>query len=225
MSSPNANDIAASLKDRIQSGEWNGSGKLPTERELAGSYQVARNTVRRAVDLLQAQGLVYRRMGSGTFLREEQPDELTAIVRRMEDASPADMMELRLLLEPSAAAFAATNASVSQLTAIENAHVKAVAASEMPEFEKWDTEFHQLIFECSRNDLLREINNVLNVLRNQSPWFAMKKRSFSEERRALYCSEHQKVMDALKNRLPDDAAEAMRAHLLTVQKNMLGRQE
>jgi DNA-binding FadR family transcriptional regulator len=133
------------------------------------------------------------------------------------------MMEIRLLLEPSAAQFAATNASTSELNLVREAHETAVSSTDMPEFEHWDAEFHNRIFACSRNDFLKEIHNVMRILRNQSPWFDMKKRSFSEERRQIYCGEHAAILDALMQRDPDAARAAMLAHLLTVQKNLLGR--
>jgi len=63
----------------------------------------------------------------------------------------------------------------------------------------------------------------ITVVINQSPWFEMKKRSFSEERRRTYCSEHQTILDALLRRDPESANQAMLAHLRTVERNLLGR--
>lgn len=220
-----ADRIAGELRRRVEAGEWSGGRRLPTERALADEYAVARNTVRRAFDRLETDGLLTRQVGRGTYLREEPVDGVGAIVRRMEGASPADMMEVRLLLEPAATAFAAVNASSSALTGIAEAHECAVAAATMPAFEAWDAEFHHRIFSCSRNDLLRELHEVLRVLRDQPKWFEMKARSFSQVRRERYCAEHAKILDALNARHPEQAAAAMRAHLATVQTNLLGRHE
>lgn len=221
----NADRIAEELRKRVEAGEWAGAKRLPTERDFATAYGVARNTVRRAFDQLEADGLLKRRVGRGTYLRDEETDAISTIVRRMEGTSPADMMEVRLLLEPAATGFAATNASASALAAIAEAHQRAIDATEMPEFEAWDAEFHHQIFTCTRNDLLREFHEVLRVLRDQPRWFEMKARSFSEERRQLYCREHAVILDALNARDPQQAAAAMRTHLLTVQQNMLGQTE
>lgn len=219
----NADSIAEALRRRVAEGEWVGGKRLPTERDLAAYYGVARNTVRRAFDLLETEGLLARQVGRGTFLRENPANGISEIVRRMEGASPADMMEVRLLLEPAAAGFAATNASAPDLAAIAAAHDCAVAATDMPEFEFWDAEFHHRIFSCTRNDLLREMHEVLRILRDQPRWFEMKARSFAEPRRLHYCDEHATILDALNARHPEKAAAAMRAHLLTVQQNLLGR--
>jgi DNA-binding FadR family transcriptional regulator len=218
-----ADDIAAALRKRIDAGEWIESGRIPPERELADEFGVARNTVRRAVGLLEANGAVVRQVGRGTFLSAANGNTLAAAVTRMEGTSPADMMEIRQLLEPAAAAFAATNASLGELNAVREAHDAAREALEMPAFEHWDAEFHHRIFACSRNEFLKEIHNLMRILRNQAPWFEMKKRSFSEERRLTYCFEHQAVLDALLSRDPDGARQAMLRHLQTVQLNLLGR--
>ncbi len=186
-----ATDIAAELRKRISAGEWSESGHIPPERNLADAFGVARNTMRRAVNLLEQDGMVVRQVGRGTFLADVNPNSLAAVVGRMEGTSPADMMEIRQLLEPAAASFAATNASSNELNAVREAHQTARDSTDMPAFEHWDAEFHHRIFACSRNDFLKEIHNLMRILRNQSPWFDMKKRSFSEERRRTYCREHE----------------------------------
>ncbi|BAV51457.1 GntR family transcriptional regulator [Mesorhizobium sp. 113-1-2] len=218
-----ANDIATALKKRISSGEWIENGRMPPERDLASEFGVARNTVRRAVSFLEDDGTVVRHVGRGTFLTATNPASMAAVVGRMEGTSPADMMEIRQLLEPAAAAFAATNASAMELNAVREAHKIASESQDMPDFEHWDAEFHHRIFACSRNDFLKEIHNLMRILRNQAPWFEMKKRSFSEERRSIYCSEHQTILDALLRRDPESASQAMLAHLRTVERNLLGR--
>lgn len=218
-----ADDIASVLRQRIDAGEWRGAGRMPAERELAEEFGVARNTVRRAVRFLEEDGTVTRHVGRGTYVAAANTSSLAAVVSRMQGTSPADMMEIRQLLEPSAAAFAATNASVADLNGVREAHEAASSAAEMPVFEQWDAEFHHRIFACSRNEFLKEIHNLMRMLRNQAPWFEMKKRSFSEDRRLVYCREHQAVLDALLGRDPEAARAAMLTHLQTVARNLLGR--
>jgi DNA-binding FadR family transcriptional regulator len=218
-----AEDIAVALKQRISAGEWAANGRMPPERNLASEFGVARNTIRRAVDQLEEAGIVAREVGRGTFLIAETVNSLAGAIARMEGASPADIMEIRQLLEPAAASFAATSASVGELNAIQEAHDGACEALDMPSFERWDAAFHQRIFFCTRNNFLREIHNLVQVLRNQTPWFEMKKRSFSEARRKIYCAEHQIVMNALLRRDPLAAKEAMFTHLRTVANNLFER--
>src|SRR5215210_4184524 len=108
---------------------------------------------------LEDEGMVVRQVGRGTFVSASARPSMAEVIRRIDGASPADMMEVRLLLEPAAAAFAATHASLEELAAVQEAHRLASAAADMPTFETWDTEFHHRIVGCSRNDLFREIHN------------------------------------------------------------------
>lgn len=224
MTRGNSDFVAAQLRQRIKEGAWPDGGRLPTERAIAEELGVARNTVRRALDQLGHDGLLVRHVGRGTYLRELlHSDPILESTQRMHGASPADMMELRVLLEPSAAAFAAINASAGDLEKIRQVHEHGVAAATMLEFEEWDAALHRLILSCTRNSLLREIHAILGTLREQPSWYELKQRSFSPERRQIYCEQHQEITRALERRLADDAEAAMRTHLRTVQMNMIAR--
>ncbi|MCB1809597.1 MAG: winged helix-turn-helix transcriptional regulator, partial [Candidatus Competibacteraceae bacterium] len=113
-----ADDIVALLRQRVETGQWPANSRIPPERDLAKEFGVARNTIRRAMSQLEAEGTLSRQIGRGTFVAAANSNGLAAIIKRMEGISPADMMEIRQLLEPAAAAFAATNASVSELNAV-----------------------------------------------------------------------------------------------------------
>ena len=67
---------------------------------------------------------------------------------------------------------------------------------------------------------MREFHNILLHLRNQPTWVQMKRRSFNEDRRKLYCAQHQKILDALVARTPQAASDAMAEHLLSIKKQM-----
>lgn len=65
--------IAADLRRRTQAGEFPPGKRLPAETALMDQYQVSLVTLRRAIDLLEAEGLVERRHGVGNFVREPRP--------------------------------------------------------------------------------------------------------------------------------------------------------
>ena len=66
--------VAIALRQRIAKGDWGPGGKIATLEELEKEYQVARVTVRHAVDVLQREGLVQRRQGKGTFVTKQLPE-------------------------------------------------------------------------------------------------------------------------------------------------------
>ena len=59
--------LAGRLRDAIRSGEFAGGRPLPTEQQLAAAYSVSRQTVRRAMQDLVAEGMIYRVAGRGTY--------------------------------------------------------------------------------------------------------------------------------------------------------------
>jgi DNA-binding FadR family transcriptional regulator len=220
-----AAEVAHSLRQRIDSGEWSDTRRLPNERELAAEYGVARNTLRSAIDKVAADGTVLRQVGRGTFLRRDAKDDFLNIVQKLSGVSPIDMMAVRRIIEPRAAALAATNASAGALKEIAAVHSASVAACEIEAFEHWDAEFHQKIFAATRNDLLNYLHEMLRLIRGQELWLAIKRRSFNPERRNAYCQEHGALVDALLRRDAEAAAIAMRAHLETVNRNLFAGSE
>lgn len=62
--------VAQALRERIISGEFGPGARLPSETQLAASYDVSRVTVRTAIQLLESQGLVDPRHGLGTFVND-----------------------------------------------------------------------------------------------------------------------------------------------------------
>ena len=67
--------VAAALRRRIETGKWQPSEKISTLEELEEEFQVARVTVRQAVDLLEREGLVTRQQGRGTFVKDTVSDK------------------------------------------------------------------------------------------------------------------------------------------------------
>jgi GntR family transcriptional regulator len=94
------------LRDRIRSGEFPGRAPLPTEQRLGEAYGVSRITVRRALDSLLASGLIARRQGVGTFVKEpgETVKSLRLIGSLDDIASYSKELASRVLARESAAA-------------------------------------------------------------------------------------------------------------------------
>lgn len=69
MSQTAYNRVAATLRDQILAGTWEGSTQLPTERELCDRFETSRITIRRALQILEEEQLVERHQGVGTFIK------------------------------------------------------------------------------------------------------------------------------------------------------------
>lgn len=68
-SRPPFRQVADALRQRIRGGEWGAAERLPSYRALAAAYGVAEGTVKRALALLRAEGLLVTRQGAGSYIR------------------------------------------------------------------------------------------------------------------------------------------------------------
>jgi len=67
--------VAADLRRRIASGELRPGARVPSITYIMETYGIARNTARRAVQVLTDEGLVVVRQGWGTFVRSDEADD------------------------------------------------------------------------------------------------------------------------------------------------------
>ena len=90
-------------------------GRLPPERALSEALGVTRAELRKALAVLEAEGLLWRHVGKGTFLGNRPLDTLADVAAITQRTNPAEVMRTRLLLEPEVARLAALNATPAQI--------------------------------------------------------------------------------------------------------------
>ena len=189
---------------------------------MAAQFGVARNTLRRIIRQLEAEGLIESHPGRGTFVRIAPLGELSSradalpgglnedavpdFVKRLRNASPADIMEVRALLEPLAAELAAARASAADIADIETALRKSIHAGSLAEFEHWDAALHLAIFRAAGNDVLLAWSEAITMSRQIAP-----------ELRGAYSRDHADIVAALRDREPDLARALMRQHMQRAQ--------
>lgn len=211
------------LRNDVISAAAAAEGRLPTERELAVSFGVSRGTLRQALAQLEKDGLIWRGIGRGTYVRGHEPRSSGAKTDFVLDTTnPTEVMEARLVLEPELAAAAALKASPAEIAALEHSIARARQARDAAEFERQDSQFHRRLVMAVHNSLLLGLFDALNVARDGELWGRLKAASLTHERIASYCDQHKAVVDALHDRDRAAASNAMRAHLKSVRANLLG---
>jgi GntR family transcriptional repressor for pyruvate dehydrogenase complex len=214
-----AEDVVTDIQRRIQSGEWPAGYRLPPERELAALYGLARNTVRSA--LTRMGGDLIRVIGRGTYVRAKSGGGLTGLGPHMKDASPAEVMEVRLIIEPQAAALAAHRANSDDLAEIEEILRRSIVAKGFAEFEHYDAALHLAVFRATKNQLLIDYCEAINSARHQPHWHLLKQKSMTDQRRSQYDREHSALVDAIKQRDAEKARRLIHQHLSHVRDSLL----
>jgi len=206
------------LAEEIKSGRLGPGERLPTEQELTRAARVSRTVVREAVAALRAEGLVVTRQGVGAFVSAEpQRAPFRIDPERMQSLGDIlGVMELRLGVEIESAGLAAERAGRAQLRAI-GAALEAIerASAQGRSAVDEDLAFHRAIAQATGNGefprFLQFIGRHLIPRRTVSglPERMGGRRAYL----AIIQEEHRRIFDAIRDRDPKAAREAMRRHL------------
>lgn len=217
------------LIGEIASGRYPEGELLPRELDLAERFDVSRNVARECVRGLEERGLVSVRHGSGARVRPEHEwdrfdsDVLAALLGGPRAAGViAEYLECRRILEVEAAGLAAERADEEALDGLSDAfdrmRLTAEGARNNPAGERLyreaDIAFHRAVVHAAGNPVLGRMTQPIH--RALSETFAALARPHMRFQRGL--PEHERVLRAVRAGDPDEAREAMRAHLLTVER-------
>lgn len=197
-------------------------GKLPTERALSEMFGVSRRAIRRALEVLEAEGRISRRQGSGTYAGQRAEGLSRHLGAIVAGTNFLEIMEVRLRIEPQLAQLAAVRAKPADIERMYELTKKIVASEDADARELWDGALHRLIAQSAGNQFFLEIFDVINHVRQDETWQAIRevaRRSHQTEERAY--AQHAAVVDAIAARDPLGAAEAMRQHLLMLQESLI----
>lgn len=205
------------LLERIVDGVYVIGASLPSEAELAADFDVSRLTVREAMRSLSTQGVIEVVSGVGSSVRPpERWASLDALLRYRSVHGDGDvavqLVAVRRMFEAEAAALAAeriTDADLEALAACIDAMRVASDTGDVDAFVAGDLRFHDLIMRRSDNVFLATLFAPLTrVLADRR---AETSRVPQIQRNALV--EHERVLDALRERDAVAARAAMEGHM------------
>jgi len=164
--------VVDELGRRVVSGDFDGSGVLPIEPQLAAELGVSRNLLREAVKVLAGKGLLDVRPKRGTRLRAEpdwhllDPDVLAWLDgsgHRLERSF--DLVEFRLIVEPMASYLAAVRGTPAEKRSIAEACAALEACVGHPDrVPDRDIAFHRSVHAASGNAILNHLGSLIASL-------------------------------------------------------------
>jgi GntR family transcriptional repressor for pyruvate dehydrogenase complex len=218
------------IRDLIASGAIVPGEKLPTEQDLGRQFNVSRSSVREALRVLEAEGLVEVKRGLGTFVCQKPaaratPNDLSHWLE-LRGETLEQVLQVREAVEGLTAALAAVHASAAQLDEIRAivmqqermiAKISADGEEQAEELSRLDVAFHLAIGAASGNDIANEI--ISHII----PAFQWSNRAvlYLCKRAQKMDKEHNDVLSALEARDPAAAETAMRNHISRVRVDTL----
>ncbi|PIB93861.1 FadR/GntR family transcriptional regulator [Caulobacter sp. FWC2] len=210
--------LVEALGQAIVTGEFVAAG-FPTEAEVSKRFGASRTVTREAVKMLTAKGLLSARPRHGTVVEPEaewnmlDPDVLRWLLeRKFSLRLLTEFTEMRLGLEPAAAALAARNADEAGLEEIRRGlrRMKAAARGEDDALAA-DIAFHIAILSATQNPFYRELHELVNTALRISIRFTNRIKG-----RTASIPSHEDVAEAIIARDADKASAAMREIILDV---------
>ncbi len=225
--------VAEAIKEWIVQAHFGAGDRLPSEPELIERFGMAKGTIREAMRILEAQGLVKSRTGpgGGTFVHEVSKQRARALLGNyfyFKDLTIRDIYQLRRVLEPDLAAALAGNLSqevLDQLEAIVGEYSEpARTVDEEREQHVASLRFHALLAEQSDNALMGFlIDFMVNMLSDLTVYRKLYEPPNVElwQRGRAFQME---LIDALRVGDAETARLVMRDHMETAQKLMEGQE-
>jgi GntR family transcriptional repressor for pyruvate dehydrogenase complex len=225
--------ISGQIRDSILDHQIIPGDRLPSERELVEQFQASRIAVREALKSLEESGFITIRSGAGAFVNEVTTKPLSrslSSLLRFERTSVDDMTQARLVLEPSIARLAAENVTEEDLDVLEGNihqteefhHQIQIGASAPPSSFPSIT-FHSLIARATHNSVINHtMTTLFEVLNEMTAVYNpdASKRLKISKRAVRY---HRLILQALRNRDGEKAAQWVLDDIRQVQKGFLGK--
>lgn len=218
---PGAGGITTRLRRAITGGVYSDGDRIPPERQLATAFGTARSTIRKALDQLEREGLLVRRVGAGTFVSYAGP--LSGHTGEISDLiSPLQLIDARMAVEPYMARLAALHATQRELEGMRAVLAKLEEDDDNDLFTQHDSEFHLCIARGARNPLLLHVYETINAVRTRAQWNTVKEKVLSPRQIAAYNTQHRAIYEALTQRDAQGVADLLVQHLEKARIDLVG---
>jgi DNA-binding FadR family transcriptional regulator len=219
--SDSSNFALGRLRALLDDSSFDQEQRLPPERMLAAQIGIGRRALRRALEVLEAEGRIWRHQGKGTFLGPRPAQGPTSLEELSKRTHPLEVMDARLEIEPALARLAALRASNGDIERLLRLADKTASTSDADSRELWDGALHRAIAEVAGNSLLLAIFDMMDSIRQDGTWRLLRERARSHNRQQLYVDQHRRVIAAIAQREAHAAEQAMREHLELVRDGLL----
>ncbi len=227
--------IASELFSRISTGRYLYATRIATERELAEDFDASRTTIRQALEFLASYDVVARRAGSGTFVTYRKQNNRNALSNGSlpavgsldtraiaELASPFEMNVACSILEPEIVRLATLYMSSRDMTNLRETLEKIeLVVTDADQFASLEKLFLMTIAEGTHNPLLIGMYKILDEVRRQPQWCAIKKQTLTPERIRDNKKRLRSLFNALENRDIESAVAYMKLHISNMQEDMI----
>lgn len=212
---PSVSNIAAqTLQRRILDGQYPAGSALPGQRDLSESLGISRASLREAISMLEALGMLRSQPGKGVFITSGSRIEAADLPAGPNAMPPDAIFQMRFVIEPASAGLAARRRSDEELAALQECMremQRALDGSDLVTAADCDLRFHLALAELSGNPALAAITHQFQAQLAYSLRLPFADRSHIWQP----ADEHDAILAAIAAGDADAAREAMQQHLIS----------
>jgi DNA-binding FadR family transcriptional regulator len=220
MVDPETTALADRIKQFVADGGFHHNDRLPPERDLAAQFGVTRSDLRKALAVLETDGLIWRHVGRGTFIGARPVLNLADVAYLGELASPSQVLTARIAVEPELARLAALYGARADFEAIRHWAQRCRTAPDWRSYEASDNNLHHAIAKATHNKLLLYLFDTLNTVRRSTVW-GQRRTTARPPPEHFSFDQHDAIHAAIAARDSAQAAALMREHLNAVRDRVL----
>ncbi len=209
-----SDQVFEEIKKMIRDENYIPGDKFHSENELTSILKVSRSSIREAIRLLELSGLVTVKHGKGIYVADPSHEEHKAFSDwlRENKTSLSEHFEIRIIIDPKAAAAAAAKADIADIRKLEDIceqFSRRTVEGNTAELIQLDEQFHLQLAKSTKN---RTLYMIMKTMTQSLPegWISS---LHVPGRIGKTVSEHSAIVEAIRNHEPKSAEQRMTKHL------------
>jgi DNA-binding FadR family transcriptional regulator len=215
------NEAITRIKSMIASGELPPGSRLPSQDDLAYQFGLSRAALREALRALTTMNILVSRQGDGTYVSSLRAPLLLQPLAFAADILPDDalghLLDLRMALEPHAAALAATRITGGDVESLSGIAERGGPGSSVTDFRDADLAFHRRILELSDNEAVAALVEAISPPSLHTRILGAT--PTADVRVAVY-NDHSRIVAALADRDAEAARAAVAGHITGMRRHL-----
>ena len=210
-----SDSVIDAIKEMITEDGFKPGDKFYSENELTKKLQVSRSSIREALRILEVTGQVSVKQGKGIYITDKQGQQFSEFSSwlKANEQSIRDNFEVRLIIEPKAAGYAAEKADKKDIDKMEDSYTNFVKYARLYKVEEailCDGKFHRLLAGATKNKTLFVLMKAM-IMNLPNGWISS---LYTPGRIEQTVEEHNDILQAIKKHDKIGAENAMTRHLL-----------
>ena len=211
--------IVKQITDKIISGDLKPGDKLPTEPELCQAFQVGRNSVREAIKILCAYGIVYIKRAEGTFINHRYSQKMLDPMLYgilLQGSFSEDVVLLRKVLDIGILHSVMYTVTEDQLQSLSDLleHLRALVFAPRPDMDAIfdaDVQFHMEITRFTGNEMLYSIYSYVDRITRPSRDHALQM-ILDQDEKNTFIELHEKIISLIREKQFDEIETTLTNH-------------